>query len=298
MSNALTDFSDALTVTVANAAPGVVSVDARKRFPASGIVWSDDGLIITAHHIVQRDEGISVGLADGTAVSATLIGRDPTTDLALLRAEANGLAPIPHAAAKENSVGTFVLALGRPGKSVQATFGIISALGEGWRTGAGGLIDQYVQTDVLMYPGFSGGPLVNAYGQLVGLNTSGFAHGVSLTIPSATLQRVADSLLAHGRVKRGYLGVSTQRVHLPEATVNELGRKSGLLIVSVEAGSPAEKGGLNLGDTIVALADTAVRKHDDLLAVLSGDRVGTAVPVQILRGGKLETFTVTIGERA
>ncbi|MCA9935017.1 MAG: trypsin-like peptidase domain-containing protein [Anaerolineales bacterium] len=298
MSNPLSDFSDALTVIVADAAPGVVRVDARKRFPASGIVWSEDGLIITAHHIVQRDENISVGLADGTAVSATLIGRDPTTDLALLRAEASGLTPIPHAAAKESSVGSFVLALGRPGSGIQATFGIISALGESWRTRAGGLIDQYVQTDVLMYPGFSGGPLVNAQGQLVGLNTSGFGHGVSLTIPTATLQRVADSLLSHGRVKRGYLGVNTQRVRLPEAVANELGRKSGLLVVSVEAGSPAEQGGLMLGDTIMALADTAVRKHDDLLTSLSGDRVGTAVPIQILRGGKLETLTVTIGERA
>ncbi len=297
MRNALSDFSEALTVTVANAAPGVVRVDARKRLPASGIVWTEDGLIVTAHHVVQADRA-TVGLADGTAVSATLVGRDPSTDLALLRAEASGLAPLPHAAAKETAVGGFVLALGRPGHSVQATLGIISALGESWRTRGGGLIDQYVQTDVLMYPGFSGGPLVNAQGQLVGLNTSGFGQGISLTIPTATLQRVADSLLAHGRMKRGYLGVSTQRVHLPEAMREELGQKSGLLVVSVEKDSPAEKGGLTLGDTIVTLDGETVRRHDDLLASLSGDRVGTAVPMQILRGGKLETLTVTIGDRA
>ncbi len=298
MSNALTDFSDALTVTVANAAPGVVRVDGRKRLPASGIVWSAEGLIVTAHHVVQRNESIHVGLADGTAVSATLVGRDPSTDLALLKVEGADLTPLPLAAAKETAVGGFVLALGRPGKNVQATFGIVSALGESWRTRAGGLIDQYVQTDVLMYPGFSGGPLINAQGQLVGLNTSGFGQGISLTIPAATLQRVAESLQTHGRMKRGYLGVSTQRVHLPEALREELGRKSGLLVVSVEQGSPAEKGGLTLGDTIVGLAGEAVRRHDDLLALLSGDRVGTAVPVQILRGGKQETLTVTIGERA
>ncbi len=297
MSNALHDFSEALTMTVANAAPGVVRVEARRRLPASGIVWSADGLMMTAHHVVQSDRA-TIGLADGTAVAATVVGRDPSTDLALLRAEASGLAPLPHAAAKETAVGGFVLALGRPGHSVQATFGIISALGESWRTRGGGLIDQYVQTDVLMYPGFSGGPLVNALGQLVGLNTSGFGQGISLTIPTATLQRVAEALLAHGRMKRGYLGVSTQRVHLPEAMRDALGQKSGLLVVSVEKDSPAEKGGLTLGDTLVAIDGVVVRRHDDLLAALSGDRVGTAVPVKILRGGKLETLAVTLGERA
>lgn len=297
MSNALTDFSDALASTVANAAPGVVRVEARRRMPASGIVWSNDGLIITAHHVVQSDQ-VTVGLEGGTAVAATLVGRDPSTDLALLRAKCGDLAPLPHAAAKEVSVGGFVLALARPGHSVQATLGIVSALGQSWRTQAGGLIDQYLQTDVLMYPGFSGGPLLNAHGQLVGLNTSGFGQGISIALPAATLQRVADTLLAHGRVKRGYLGVSTQPVHLPEAIREQLAQKSGLLITSVEPGSPAEKGGLALGDTIVAMDGETVRNHEQLLALLSGDRVGTAVPVTILRGGKLETLTITIGERA
>ncbi|MCA9961913.1 MAG: trypsin-like peptidase domain-containing protein, partial [Anaerolineales bacterium] len=294
---ALSDFSDALAQTVANAAPGVVRIEARRRLPATGIVWSSDGVIITANHVVRQDSGISVGLEDGTAVAATLIGRDPTTDLAVLKADASSLTALPHAAAKEVSVGHFVLALGRPGKNVQATFGIISALGTSWRTGMGGLVDQYMQTDVLMYPGFSGGPLVNAQGQLVGLNSSALMQGVSLTIPTATLSRVATSLLADGRVKRGYLGVSTQRVHLPDAVQAEQGQKAGLLIVSVEAGSPAEEGGLTLGDTILRMAEHPVTKHDDLLALLSGDRVGEKTPVQILRGGQMQTLTVTIGER-
>lgn len=293
----LSDFSDALAQTVASAGSGAVRIEARRRLPATGIVWTSDGVIVTANHVVRQDNEIRVGLADGTAVSATLVGRDPTTDLAVLKADATALTPIPHAAAKEISVGHFALALGRPGKSVQATFGIISALGTSWRTGMGGLIDQYVQTDVLMYPGFSGGPLVNAQGQLVGLNSSALMQGVSLTIPTATLQRVVDSLLSHGRVKRGYLGVSTQRVHLPEAVQKERGQKAGLLIVSVEPNSPAEEGGLTLGDTILQLADQPVTKHDDLLAQLSSDRVGEKTPVQILRGGQVQTVTVTIGER-
>ncbi|MBE2197819.1 MAG: trypsin-like peptidase domain-containing protein [Anaerolinea sp.] len=297
MTNILTDFSNALAQTVAATAPGVVRVEARRRLPATGIVWSSDGVIITANHVVRQDSGISVGLADGTAVAATLIGRDPTTDLAVLQADASDLTALPQTAAADNSVGQFVLAIGRPGRSVQATFGIISAVGSSWRTGMGGLIDQYVQTDVLMYPGFSGGPLINAQGQVVGLNSSALMPGVSLAIPAATLQRIVTSLLTHGRIKRGYLGINTQRVHLPDAIRAEIGQKAGLLIVSVEADSPAEQGGLTLGDTILRVADQPVSKHDDLLAQLSGDRVGEKTPIQILRGGQVQTIAVTIGER-
>jgi S1-C subfamily serine protease len=226
------------------------------------------------------------------------VGRDPTTDTAVLRAEASDLTPLTESDKKNLGVGHFALALGRPGKTVQATLGIVSALGESWRTPWGGQIDRYLQTDVVMYPGFSGGPLVDANGRLIGLNTSGLSQGVSLAVPTSTLARVADALLAHGRMRRGYLGVNTQRVHLPENIQADLGQKSGLMIVSVEKDSPAAQGGLTLGDTIVAFGDTAVSHHDDLLAQLSGDRVGTAVPVKILRGGKLEMVDVTVGERA
>lgn len=297
MTNSLISLSDALAQTVAAAGSGVVRVEARRRLPATGILWNDAGLIVTANHVVRQDGDVTIGLADGTAVSARLVGRDPSTDLALLQAEVPGAAPLPHAAADAASVGHLALALGRPGKTVQATLGIISALGGSWRTGAGGHIDQYLQTDVLMYPGFSGGPLINAHGQLVGLNSSALMQGVSLTIPTATLARVVGALQSHGHIKRGYLGVSTQRVHLPDGAREALGQKAGLLIVSVEKGSPAEQGGLTLGDTIVALDGAAVDRHDDLVALLTGDRVGQKVPVAILRGGEVQTQNVTIGER-
>jgi S1-C subfamily serine protease len=294
----LSDLSQALADTVAQAGSGVVRVEARRRLPASGIVWSADGLIITANHVVKRDDNIAVGLPDGASVSASVVGRDPTTDTAVLRADASNLTPLTESDKKNLGVGHLALALGRPGKTVQATLGIISALGDSWRTPWGGQIDRYLQTDVVMYPGFSGGPLVDANGRLIGLNTSGLSRGVSLAVPTATLARVADALLAHGRMRRGYLGVNTQRVHLPENIQAELGQKSGLLIVSVEADSPAAQGGLTLGDTIVGFGDAVISHHDDLLAQLSGDRVDTAVPVKILRGGKLETVDVTVGERA
>ncbi len=297
MSKILADVSNALADIVKKASPGVVRVEGRRRLPATGIVWSSDGLIMTASHVIRRDEGIQVGLGDGRAVTAELVGRDHSTDLALLRVDAKDLVPFTEANKQTVNVASIVLALGRPGKTVQATLGIISALGDSWRTGHGGIIDRYLQTDVVMYPGFSGGPLVDAGGGLVGLNSSALVRGVSLALPYVTMARVADSLLVHGRIRRGYLGVSTQRAKLPEATVAELNQKIGLLIVSVESGSPAEVGGLTLGDTIVAVAEKQVESHEDLLACLSGDRINTAVPISILRGGKVETIEVTIGER-
>ncbi|MCA9929871.1 MAG: trypsin-like peptidase domain-containing protein [Anaerolineales bacterium] len=292
----LSELSNGLAAAVTAAGPAVVRVEARRRLPATGIVWSADGVIVTAHHVVTRDDNIKV-VADGSSVSATLVGRDESTDLAVLRVDASGLTSLTETNKNELGVGNLVLALGRPGKTVQATLGIISALGDSWRTGMGGMIDRYLQTDLVMYPGFSGGPLVDVQGNLVGLNSSALVHGVSIAVPTATIARVADSLLAHGHIKRGYLGVSTQQVRLPDTARDELGQKRGLLIVSVESGSPAETAGLTLGDTIVAMADMPVQNHDDLLAQLTSDRVDQATPVKILRGGKVNTVNVTIGER-
>ncbi|MGB4873713.1 MAG: trypsin-like peptidase domain-containing protein [Candidatus Promineifilaceae bacterium] len=297
MANVLAELSDTLANTVAAAGASVVRVEGRRRIPATGIVWSADGLIVTAHHVVAQDENIQVGLPDGRVVAATLVGRDPSTDTAVLRAAAADLTPLTESNKQELGVGNLVLALGRPGKTVQATLGIVSALGDGWRTRMGGQIDRYLQTDVVMYPGFSGGPLVDAHGRLAGMNTSALMGGVSLAIPTATLARVIDALVADGRMKRGYLGVSTQRVKLPTELREQLGQKTGLLIVSAEPNSPASAAGLTLGDTIVTLDGEKVRDHDDLLALLSGDRVGTAVPVGVVRGGQVQPMQVTIGER-
>ncbi|MCB0201039.1 MAG: trypsin-like peptidase domain-containing protein [Anaerolineae bacterium] len=295
--NTLTALSNGLADTVEAAGQSIVRVDARDRMPATGIVWSADGLIVTSHHVVQRDDSISVGLPDGSAVAATLVGRDPTTDVALLQADASGFTPASWVDASDLKVGHLVLALGRPGRTVQATLGVVSALGDAWRTGAGGAIDRYLQTDVVMYAGFSGGPLVNVAGRVAGLNSSALARGVSVTLPAATVRRVVETLLAHGKVRRGYLGVSTQRVRLPDTLVEQLGQETGLLIGAVVPDSPAERAGLFLGDTIVAVAGEPVRHHDDLLAKLSGDRVGQPVPIRIVRGGQVSDVAVVVGER-
>lgn len=262
---------------------------------ASGIIWSDNGLIVTANHVVERDENIGVGLPNGAVVNASVVGRDHTTDIAILKVQANELTPA--AWATDAKVGHLVLAVGRPDAGVQATLGVVSAVGESWRTGAGGMIDQYLQTDVVMYPGFSGGALVTAGGQMLGMNTSGLANGVSLTIPAVTLQRVAQALQAHGRVRRGFLGVSAQPVRLPAPVAAQVQQETGLLLAAVEQSSPADQGGLYLGDTLVALDGQAVRHMDDLMAILSGDRVGKAVTAKIVRGGQVHETSVTIGER-
>ncbi|MBI5650160.1 MAG: trypsin-like peptidase domain-containing protein [Chloroflexi bacterium] len=295
----LSELSNALAAAVEFAGASVVRVEARPRLPASGIVWSSDGVIVTAHHVVEQDdaERITIGLPDGKTATAKLIGRDPTTDLAVLRANATGLTTRTWADPGSLKVGHFVLALGRPGETVMATFGVASALGDAWRTPAGGKLDAYVQTDVVMYPGFSGGALIDANGQLIGLNTSALLRGVSITVPGATLKKIVETLLTKGRISRGYLGIGAQPVRLPDALAKQLSQETGLLIVSVEPNGPADKAGLMLGDVIVSVAGEPVRHLDDLLGALSSDRVGASVPAKIVRGGAMQEKSVVVGER-
>jgi S1-C subfamily serine protease len=297
MNEALVSLSEGLAGAVESAGSGVVRVEGRRRLPASGIVWSADGVIVTAHHTVEKDENIGIGLPDGKTATAQLAGRDPTTDIAVLRADVKGLHPLERAEAAALRVGNIVLAVGRPGQTVMATLGIVSALRPNWRTPAGGQLDHYLQTDAVMYPGFSGGALVDAQGRSVGLVSSGLVRGLSLAVPAASLKGIVETLLAHGRVRRGYLGVGAQPARLPGGLATQLGQETGLLLGSVESGSPADRGGLFMGDTIVALDGQAVKQMDDLLALLSGDRVGKDVPVRIVRGGQLLDLMVRIGEQ-
>ncbi len=296
MSEVLTEFSRALSEAVEAGGRYTVRVEARRRLPASGVIWSPDGVIVTAHHVVEWDN-ITIGLPDGRSVPARLVGRDPATDLAVLRTDTAGLEAAPVADDEHLRVGHLVLSLGRPGRTVQATLGIVSALGQAWRTMGGGQIDRYLQTDTAMYPGFSGGPLVDASGRVLGINSSALLRGISLTVPVATVRRLVETLLAHGHVPRGHLGVKVQPVRLPATIASQIGQETGVLLLSVEADSPAERAGLLLGDTIVALDGQPVRDIDDLMALLSGDRVGSSAPVRVLRGGEVRDLTVTIGDR-
>jgi S1-C subfamily serine protease len=287
-----------MAAAVARAGASVVRVAGRRRHPASGVVWSADGVIVTAHHVVERKREISVGLPDGRTLVAELAGRDPSTDLAVLRVDAQDLESAEWAAADTLRVGQLVLALGRPGQSIQATLGVLSALGGAWRTRAGGRVDAYLNTDVLMYPGFSGGPLIDTAGRLLGINSSALRRGASMALPAATVQRTVETLLAHGGMRRGYLGVSTQPVPLPDTLAEELSQSTGLLVTHVEPKSPAAEGGLLMGDTIVALGGEAIRHHDDLLGLLSGDQIDVSLPVRVVRAGELLGLDVTVGERS
>lgn len=296
--NPLTELSEAMTEAVAKAGAATVLVDARRRMPASGIGYASD-LILTADHVIERDEDIKIVLPDGSEVRAQVAGRDPGTDLALLRLERAATA-VAQSAAQEARVGQLVLALGRPTpEGIQASLGMVSAIGGPVRTGRGGLIERYLRTDTIPYPGFSGGPLVDTAGYVVGVNTSGLARGASLTIPVALAWQVADTLAQHGHVRRGYLGLRSQPVEISEAGQKALRRQqaTGLLVVGVENKSPAVEGGLIVGDILVGVAGQPVADHDELLSRLTGDIVGKPTPVQVLRGGQPQTLTVTVGER-
>jgi S1-C subfamily serine protease len=297
MANPLTDFSNGLTSAVEKGGAGTILVDARKRYPASGISYSEE-LILTADHVVTREENIKVLLPDGRTLQATLAGRDPGSDLALLRLSEKALTP---ARTSDNvKVGQLVLALGRPSRAgVQASWGIVTSIHGPTRTFRGGLLDEYIGTETTPYPGFSGGPLVNTDGDILGLNTSGLTQGSSLTIPVKVAWRVAEALAQHGTVKRGYLGVRTQPVEIPDSARKALGREQshGLLVLWLEENGPAEKNGLLVGDILVAMSGQPVGDPDDLFSALGSDSVGRAIAVEILRGGRPETVQVTVGER-
>ncbi len=297
MAKVLTDLSDDLASVVAEAGAGVARVEARRGFPATGIVWSADGVIVTAHHVIERETTITVGLPDGTEAEGTLAGRDPTTDLAVLRVPNKDLKPIALGEPESLKVGHLVLALGRPGESVRATLGIVSAFGDDWVTPGGGRVDHYLQTDVMMFPGFSGGSLVDIRGRTLGLNTSALVRGLSITVPLATIKRVVEALLAHGSVRRGYLGVGTQPVRLPEALATKTGQETGLLISSISEGSPAQKGGLFLGDVVLAVGGEPTRSVEELLVILGDAQIGKSAPVKIVRGGQEMSVAVTLGPR-
>jgi S1-C subfamily serine protease len=289
--------SEALVETVAAAEAGVVRVDARRRLGASGIVWSEDGVIVTANHVVERDHDIQVGLAGGQSVAATLLGRDAGADLAVLRAEARGLKAPAWSEPDSLAVGGLVLALGRPGDKLLATLGIISALDDGWTTPGGGQIDHYLQTDAAMYPGFSGGPIIDAQQRVAGLNSSSLVAGLSLAVPAPTVRRTVEAVLSGRPVRRGYLGITALPVPLPDVVRERLGQETGLLLTHVEPKSPAEKSRLIQGDTLVTLNGRPVRSLPDLQAVLHGDPVGGQVQARVVRAGALRDLDVTIGER-
>lgn len=297
-SGVLESLSNDLAGAVDRAGQSVVAIHARRRIPASGVQWRA-GVIVAANHTIQRDEDITISLADGSTVSATIAGRDPSTDLAVLKADTGSL-PVATAADPGGvRTGALVLALGRPGPAVTASLGVISAVGGEWRTWHGGIIDQLVRLDISIYDGFSGGALVDAAGRVLGINTSGLSRGAALAVPATTVNRVTDQLLKEGRVARGYVGLGLQPVRLPEALVERLTLPNdiGLMVVSTEPGGPGDRAGVLIGDVLVAVDDSPVADPAELLAFLGADRVGKQVTARLIRAGEPATSTITVGER-
>lgn len=305
-SNSIDALSRQLAAAVERVSPAVVALDARPRVRTSGVIWRA-GVVVSTNHTVRRDEEITVTLHDGRELKATLAGRDPITDLAVLRYDGEGesldesvVAEMGDAASLK--VGHLVLAVGRahPARGVSAGFGIVGAVAGAWRTWRGSEIDRLIRPDVSVFVGFSGGALADTGGRVVGVNTTGLARGAGLTIPASTVDRVVDHLLQHGRVARPYLGVGMyNRVALPEKLREKfnLQRPSGLMIHSVDAGGPADRAGIVIGDILLALGDAPVADSDDVQAVLAGVEVGAAVKARILRGGEPREVEIALGER-
>ena len=297
-SGLLQRLSDELAEAVQAAGAATVRVNARRRLPATGIIWASDDsgtLIVSANHVVERDDEITIVAHDGKEHAAKLVGRDPNSDLAVLKVEGTTLAPAARAASGAAKVGVLVLALGRAGE-LAATIGIVSALGGPWEGGRGRRFASLLSSDAPMFPGFSGGPLVDASGRVLGLLSSHLGRGQTLAIPNEEVERLVATLTTHGRVSRRYLGIGAQTVALPSAIKANVGQEHGLLLVTVEDEGPAAQAGLTIGDIVIGLAAQPVQSLDDLRATLTPERIGQAITIRILRGGQPQEITVTPGE--
>lgn len=300
--SALSELSSQLASAVETASNSIVAIHARRRIPSSGIIWRD-GVIVSASHTVRSEGEIPIALPKGESVTATIAGRDAATDLIVLRINGGaGSAKAKAATRADNSslrIGSLVLAVGRPGRNVSASFGIISAIGEGWRTWQGARIDRVLRLDLAVYDGFSGGPLVDAGGGVLAINNSALARGTPLALPAPAVDRVVDELLERGHVRRPFIGVAVQPVTLSTAVVrkHQFTGTAGLLIVSIADDSPAEKAGVLLGDVLLEAGGQQLSRPDDLLDALSAATRGASVNLKVLRGGIVQTVDITPADR-
>jgi S1-C subfamily serine protease len=293
----LSALSDGMADAVASVAAAVVRVNGRRRRAGSGVVFAQN-TVLTASHVLEREEDLSVETADGRTLSARFAGRDHSSDLAVLKVEGLDIEPATPVEG-DARVGQISLAMGSPsrGEGPRATLGVVSAVGGPVRSRRGPRLERYIQTDATPYPGFSGGPLIDARGNVLGILVSGWGRGAAFAIPADIAWRTAGTLSEQGSVKRGYLGILSQPVRLPDGQSLGLTQRGGLLVVGVEDGSPADRGGLIVGDILATLDGQPIEDTDDLLVLLAGDRVGRAVPVKLVRGGELAEVEITVGER-
>jgi serine protease DegQ len=299
-SSVLETLSNEFAAAAEAARGSVVAIYGRRWLPSSGIQWRK-GVIVTAHHSIRREEEITVVLDGGKSVKASLAGRDPSTDLAVLKLGEEASLPVPQFAdSAAIKLGYFVLALGRSRtSSLVASAGIIGGLSGEWQPRRGGRVDQHIRLDLELYPGFSGGPLVSAEGKVLGINTRGLARGRGVTIPNATVNRVVDELLEKGHIAHPYLGLAMQPVAVPESLRGKIAASvhSALLVVHVEKAGPAEKAGIQLGDVVTELGGKPVEDTGDIQELLGSAKVGDAVKATVLRGGTPVTLSIKLEDR-
>ena len=298
MENPLIALSIELAATADRAGRSVVAVNARWRNSSSGVIWRKD-VIVTADHTIRREEEIRVTLPDGRAAVAELAGRDPGTDLAVLKVDTADASITRPAAPDSVKTGNLALAIGRAEQTgVNAAMGVVSNASGPWHTWRGGKLDRFLRLDIGLYPGVSGAAVVDAEGKLIGIATAGLSRTSLLAIPAATIDRVTDELLRQGHVAHGYLGVGLQPIALPEHLRTKLkSAKAGLIVLSAESDGPAGQAGVVIGDVLIALDGTPVAGTDDVQEFLSGERVGKPLKASILRGGELMEKIITVGER-
>jgi S1-C subfamily serine protease len=291
---ALKELNEEIREIAKKAIPSVLEVRARRRGPSTGVAWSEDGLVVAADHTLEEEDGFEVATASGETYRASVVGRDPSTDVALLRAEKARL-PVPRwgeSASLEAGALALVVAASRLGRKVTLT--TASLVGKGWNAESGARVDRYIETDGRLFPGFSGSLLLDVEGKGIGILTAGLRRRAALAIPIETLRRVTRSLLDHGEVKRGFLGITSYPVRLPPTVTSQ---RVGLLVLSVQDGSPAAEAGLFLGDVILTAEGAVIDSPTALLSHLGEDRIGKSVSIGILRAGRQESIPVTVAER-
>jgi S1-C subfamily serine protease len=282
----------------------VVAVHGRRRIPSSGVHWRA-GIVATSDQALQRDEDITITLPNGHSLTATLAGRDPSTDLAILKVEGSeSESPqlqLPEVADLSTlKVGHAVLVAGRTSEGgARATLALVGVVGPAWRTWRGGTLDGTVRLDRNLHPNFAGGPVIDCQGRVLGISTPTLSRYGAVVIPASTVERVTSELEKKGHVGRGYLGIGMVPVRVPRK-LRELARLAhevGLMVVGVEPDSPAEQAGVTLGDVLVALDASPLRDTDDLQAYLTAERIGKAVKASIIRGGAFTEAVIHVGER-